>query len=302
MNYDLITILGPTASGKTTLAANLAYQINGEIISADSRQVYKGMDLGTGKDYEDYLVNGNTIPYHIIDIKEAGYKYNVYEYQKDFLNAYEDIKNRNKVPVLCGGTGLYIEAAVKGYKLIQVPVNEPLRTELEKLTLGQLIEKLKTYKLLHATSDITTTKHAIRAIEIEVYYKDHPEIEFHYPKINSLFIGVKYDRQVERERITLRLQQRIDLGMIEEVKKLLAKGLNPEQLIFYGLEYKYLTLFIIGKISYDEMFIKLNTAIHQFAKRQMTWFRRMERNGIEIHWLEGDMPLQEKINRIKSLL
>lgn len=300
--YNLIVILGPTASGKTFVAANLAKELNTEIISADSRQVYCDLNLGTGKDYADYIVDGFPVPYHLIDIKPAGYQYNLYEYQNDFVRVLESIWQSKKIPVLCGGSGLYIEAAIQGYKLIQVPVNESLRKELESKTMEELTAILAGYHTLHNTSDVDTPKRAIRAIEIAEYYTHHPQDTSDYPVIKPLIIGVRYPRNIERERITARLQQRLNDGMIEEVNALLKKGLTPEQLLYYGLEYKFITQHLIGQLSYQEMFNLLNTAIHQFAKRQMTWFRRMERNGINIHWLEGASPMEEKINYIKNWL
>lgn len=297
--YNLIAIVGPTAGGKTSVAANLAFRINGEIISADSRQVYRGMDLGTGKDYGDYIIDGQPIPFHLIDIAEAGYEYNVFEYQKDFLKVFEDIQARGKFPVLCGGSGLYLEAVLNNYKLIQVPLNESLRQQLQDKELEELVEILKTYKSdLHNQTDIENKKRALRAIEIEEYCKNNPEVDAHMPEIKSLTVGVKFDRLSRRKRITERLKQRLDEGMIDEVQKLFDKGLSPEQLTYYGLEYKFLTWYLTGKISYNEMFEQLNTAIHQFAKRQMTWFRRMERQGTVIHWLDGYMPMEEKMERI----
>ncbi len=299
---NLIVILGPTASGKTSVAANLSKAIGGEVISADSRQVYRQLNLGTGKDYEDYLVDGQAVAYHLIDIKPPGYQYNVYEFQQDFLQVFKEIILRQKMPILCGGSGLYIEAAIKGYKLIQVPVNEFLRKELESKSLEELSVILAKYKNLHNVSDVDTVKRAIRAIEIEEYYLHNKPAEDNYPVIKPLLVGVRFDRGVERQRITERLKQRLELGMIEEVKQLLHEGITPEQLVYYGLEYKFVTLYITGQIDYTEMFSQLNTAIHQFAKRQMTWFRRMERSGMKIHWLEGHMPMEQKIEKIKLLL
>lgn len=294
--YNLIAIIGPTASGKTAFAASLAARMNGEIISADSRQIYKRMDIGTGKDLSDYTVKGQTVPYHLIDIKEPGYKYNVFEYQRDFLQAYEAIKSRHKLPILCGGTGLYIEAVLKGYRLLPVPENRTLRQSLEGKTLDELTSILRTYKTLHNTTDTDTPKRAIRAIEIEEYYKNHaPADECPYPNLQALIIGIDIDREKRRERISQRLRQRLDEGMAEEVSRLLDEGISAENLIYYGLEYKYLTLYVTGSIGYDEMFNKLETAIHQFAKRQMTWFRGMERRGFTIHWIGFDTPLEEKI-------
>jgi tRNA dimethylallyltransferase len=297
--YNLITILGPTASGKTAVAAKVASMLDGEVISADSRQVYRGMDLGTGKDYADYIVDGKTVPYHLIDIVDAGYEYNVFEYQKDFLKVFAEITERQKLPVMCGGSGLYLEAVLKNYKLIQVPINEPLREKLEGKSLGELTEILKTYKSdLHNQTDIENEKRAIRAIEIEEYYLSNPEIDTGMPDIRSLVVGVKFDRLSRRKRITERLRQRFKEGMLDEVQRLLDSGLTPEQLTYYGLEYKFMTQHLTGQITWQEMFDGLNVAIHQFAKRQMTWFRRMEKQGIEIRWLDGYLPLEEKVTKI----
>ncbi len=297
--YNLITILGPTASGKTSVAANVAKVLDGEVVSADSRQVYRGMDLGTGKDLADYAIDGQQIPYHLIDIVDAGYEYSVFEYQKDFLKVFEDITNRGKLPVMCGGSGLYLEAVLKSYKLIQVPLNEELRQKLEGKSLNELTEILKTYKSeLHNQTDIENEKRAIRAIEIEEYYLSYPEINTGMPDIRSLVVGVQFDRQTRRKRITTRLRQRLREGMLDEVQRLLDSGLTPEQLTYYGLEYKFMTQHLTGELTYQEMFDGLNVAIHQFAKRQMTWFRRMEKQGIEIRWMDGFMPLEEKVEKI----
>ena len=296
--FDMVTILGPTASGKTAVAVNLAIKLGGEIISADSRQIYRDMDLGTGKDIEEYHINGVDVPYHLIDIAEAGYQYNVFEFQRDFLKVYQEIKERGAFPVMCGGSGMYLEAILKGYRLIQVPVNDERRTELLQLSLEELTEILKHYKSINNTSDIENKKRAVRAIEIEEFCAAHPETDLSFPAINSLIVGVKYDRDSRRRRITDRLKQRLDNGMIEEVVKLIDKGLKPEDLTYYGLEYKYLTLYITGQLTYDEMFNGLNTAIHQFAKRQMTWFRKMERDGFDIKWLDGYMSTGEKTDKI----
>jgi len=297
--YNLITILGPTASGKTSVAANVARALDGEVISADSRQVYRGMDLGTGKDLAEYIIEGQQIPYHLIDIVDAGYEYNVFEYQKDFLKVFEDVATRGKLPIMCGGSGLYLEAVLKNYKLIQVPINEQLRQTLEGKSLDELTEILRTYKSdLHNQTDIENEKRAIRAIEIEEYYLSHPEINTGIPDIHSLVVGVQFDRQTRRKRITARLRQRLREGMLDEVQRLLDSGLTPEQLTYYGLEYKFMTQHLTGQLTYQEMFDGLNVAIHQFAKRQMTWFRRMEKQGIEIRWLDGFMPLEEKVAKI----
>lgn len=301
-NYDLIAILGPTASGKTPFAAALAAELNTEIISADSRQIYRGMDLGTGKDLADYTIGGRQIPYHLIDIADPGYKYNVFEYQRDFLSAYEAIKQKGCLPVLCGGTGMYLEAVLKGYRLLPVPENPELRARLEGKSLAELTEMLKQYKTLHNSTDVDTAKRAIRAIEIEEYYLQTDVAQREFPKLNSLIIGVDIDRELRREKITRRLRQRLDEGMVDEVRRLLAGGIKADDLIYYGLEYKYLTLYAIGEMSYDEMFTGLETAIHQFAKRQMTWFRGMERRGFTIHWVNATLPTEEKILFVKQKL
>lgn len=301
-DYELITILGPTASGKTPFATALAAELNTEIISADSRQIYRGMDLGTGKDLADYTINGREIPYHLIDIVEPGYKYNVFEYQRDFLKAYETIKQKGCLPVLCGGTGMYLESVLKGYRLIPVPENPELRTRLADKSLETLTGILQQYKTLHNSTDVDTVKRAIRAIEIEEYYATHPIAEREFPQLNSLIIGVDIDRELRREKISQRLRQRLNEGMVDEVKQLLAQGIKAEDLIYYGLEYKYLTLYAIGKLTYEEMFAQLETAIHQFAKRQMTWFRGMERRGFTIHWVDATLPTEEKIAFVKQKL
>jgi len=296
----LLVILGPTASGKTSVAAHWAYRNRGEIISADSRQVYRGMTIGTGKDYADYVVNSLPVPHHCVDIVDAGEQYNVYEYQKDFLRAYNDILSRGKIPVLCGGSGMYIEAAINGYRLIQVPVNEELRRESETKTDVELEALLASLKTLHNRSDTDTRKRMVRAIEIAVYQTGHPQDDNDYPEISPLFIGIRYDRDSRRQRITQRLRQRLDEGLIEEARELLDKGLTSEQLEYYGLEYKFLAKYLEHELSYMQMFEQLNSAIHQFAKRQMTWFRRMERNGTTIYWLDGYLPMEEKLHEIDS--
>uniref|UniRef100_UPI003216428D tRNA (adenosine(37)-N6)-dimethylallyltransferase MiaA n=1 Tax=uncultured Draconibacterium sp. TaxID=1573823 RepID=UPI003216428D len=303
MKYNLVTILGPTATGKTGLAAHFAARINGEVISADSRQVYRGMDLGTGKDYEDYFVDGVEIPSHLVDIEDAGVHYNVYRFQTDFIKVFDEINARKKFPVLCGGSGLYLEAVLKNYRLIEVPPNKALRKELEGKTLAELTEILKSLKPeLHNHTDVETDRRAIRAIEIEKYYAENPKDDSEMPDINSLNVGIDFDRGMRRQRITTRLKQRLDEGMLDEVQKLLDSGLTPEQLIYYGLEYKFLTLHLIGELSFDEMFTKLEIAIHQFAKRQMTWFRGMEKRGTKIHWINGHLPMDEKVEEIIRLI
>ena len=302
MKYDLITILGPTASGKTPLATVLADKLGTEIISGDSRQVYRRMDLGTGKDLADYKVEGRSVPYHLIDIVEPGYKYNVFEYQRDFLGAYESIVAKGKLPILCGGTGMYIESVLKGYRLLPVPENPQLRASLEGKSLEELTRILESYKKLHNSTDVDTVKRAIRAIEIEEYYRQQPLEYREFPSLKSLIVGVDIDRELRREKITRRLKQRLDEGMVEEVKGLLAEGIHPDNLIYYGLEYKFLTQYVIGELTYEEMFRQLETAIHQFAKRQMTWFRGMERRGFTIHWLDATLPTEEKVERIINLI
>lgn len=299
MQFDIITILGPTASGKTTLAAHLAAKLgNAEIISADSRQVYKGMDIGTGKDLADY----GEVPYHLIDIAEAGEKYNLFQYQQDFWHTYYNIIGRGRLPILCGGTGLYIESVLKSYKMVPVPENPALRAELEGLSLDRLTEILRGYKTLHNTTDVDTPKRAIRAIEIQEYYRQNRIQEREFPQVKSLTIGVNIDRELRRQKITERLHKRLEEeNMVGEVQKLLQK-VAPEDLIYYGLEYKYLTLYCIGELSYDEMVRQLEIAIHQFAKRQMTWFRGMERRGTEIHWIDATLPMEEKVQRIINLM
>ncbi len=296
--YNLLSVIGPTASGKTNFAVQLALALDGEIISADSRQVYRGMDIGTGKDLDEYVVDGRRVPCHLIDIADAGDKYNVFEYQSDFLNVWNSCCQRQVVPVLCGGSGLYVEAVLKGYKLLAVPVNEALRESLSGLTLQELAVKLASYKKLHNTTEIDTAKRAIRAIEIEEYYRTHPYEEKDFPMIHSLIVGVDVSREVRRERITKRLHERLEHGMVDEVRRILDSGVAPEDLIYYGLEYKFLTLYIIGQLTYDEMVAQLNVAIHQFAKRQMTWFRKMERDGFDIRWLDAGMPMDERVGQV----
>ena len=302
MGYDLITILGPTASGKTTLAARLAYEMHTEVISGDSRQVYRRMDLGTGKDLEDYVVEGIQVPYHLIDIVEPGTKYNVFEYQRDFLKVYEELRGEGKVPVLCGGTGLYLESVLRGYRLMPVPENEALRTVLAGKSLEELTEMLKSYKQLHNTTDVDTPKRVIRAIEIEEYYRNHPAEGRDFPSIHALVVGIDIDRETRRRKISERLKQRLEHGMLDEIRDLLSEGIPAENLIYYGLEYKYLTQYVIGELTYEEMYRKLEIAIHQFAKRQMTWFRGMERRGIQIHWLEASSPMEDKVAQIRRWL
>ena len=310
---EMITILGPTASGKTPVAARLAAEIGGEIISADSRQVYRRMDIGTGKDLGDYVVRSQEsgvrrqIPYHQIDIREPGTKYNLFEYQQDFFDAYEAIQNRGAVPILCGGTGLYIEAVLKGYHLSPVPQNQALRDSLEGKSLAELTQmltdlKAKTGSNMHNTTDVDSCQRAIRAIEIETYNIEHPTPRRELPPVDSIIIGIDIDRELRRERITRRLKIRLEEGMVEEVKALLDEGIPADDLIYYGLEYKFVTEYLTGKITYDEMFTRLEIAIHQFAKRQMTWFRGMERRGFQIHWIDATLPMEEKVSQIIQIV
>ncbi len=302
----LLTILGPTASGKTALAAALAHRTGGEIISADSRQVYRRMDIGTGKDLQDYVVEGEQIAYHLIDIAEPGTKYNLFRYQHDFLAVYNSIVERGRQPILCGGTGLYIEAVLKGYRLSAVPENPALRKELESLSMEQLTEMLRELKqkngsCMHNTTDVDTAQRAIRAIEIETFNGQHAPEAAVLPKMDALVVGVSIDREERRRKITCRLKQRLDEGMADEIRGLLAEGIPAEDLIYYGLEYKFVTEYVTGKCSYQEMFSRLEIAIHQFAKRQMTWFRGMERRGFDIHWIDAMLPLSDKVEQILAL-
>ena len=301
-NFDLITILGPTACGKTKLAVALADRVGGEILSADSRQVYRGMDIGTGKDLADYNIGGKTIPYHLIDIAEPGSKYNVYEFQGDFLKAYKDVVARGVQPIMCGGTGLYLESVLRGYRLIPVPENPELRRSLEGKTLAELTEILKGYKTLHNTTDVDTCKRAIRAIEIEECYRNTPVEVGAFPALRSLNIGVDISRDMRRELISSRLEKRLNEGMIDEIKGLLDRGISADDLIYYGLEYKYVTLYVTGKLEYKYLLQELEVAIHQFAKRQMTWFRGMERRGIHIEWIPFEWSMEQKVNRIVELM
>lgn len=301
-NYELITIIGPTASGKTAFAAALAARLDTEIISGDSRQVYRSMDIGTGKDLADYMVDGKQIPYHLIDICNPGDKYNVFEYQHDFHKAFEEIRKKGKLPILCGGTGMYIESVLRGFKLLDVPQNPALRESLKGKSLVELEQILASYKVLHNKTDVDSAQRTIRAIEIEEFYKTEAPDKREYAPINSLIIGVDIDRELRREKISRRLRARLDEGMVDEVRAILATGVKPEDLIYYGLEYKFLTLYIIGQLTYDEMISQLEIAIHQFAKRQMTWFRGMERRGLHIHWLDATLPTDEKINNVLALI
>jgi tRNA dimethylallyltransferase len=301
-HFDLLIVTGPTASGKTSLAVALADMLKGEVISADSRQVYKLMNLGTGKDYNEYIVNGRQVKSHLIDIADPGYKYNVFEYQRDFLRTYNDLKSRNVFPVVCGGSGMYLDSIVSGYNMYEVPPDPMLRKALGKKSLQELIEILSTFKNLHNSTDTDTKKRVIRAIEIEHFNMSGKKNQVMFPQIKPLIIGLIFDRNKRREMISSRLKKRLKEGMVNEVKDLLDGGMAPEDLIYYGLEYKYITLYVTGKLNYVEMFRQLEIAIHQFSKRQMTWFRGMERKGIVIHWLDGELPFEQKVQRVHEML
>ncbi len=296
--HDILVITGPTATGKTRLSAMVADRLGGEVISADSRQVYRGMDIGTGKDLSDYIVYGRTVPVHMVDIVDAGYRYNVFEYQRDFLEVFEDMSTRGVFPVVCGGSGMYVDSIVSGYRLVQVPVNPQLRALLEGKSLDELTEILSKYKSLHNSTDFDTVKRAVRAIEIADYYTHHPVDGSPFPVRNPLVTAVFVDRETRRQRISDRLRTRLGEGMIEEVQRLLAGGIHPDDLIYYGLEYKYITLYLMNRLTLDEMIRKLEIEIHRFAKRQMTWFRGMERRGIAINWIDGSMGDEEKVECI----
>ncbi len=299
----LITVLGPTASGKTLFAAHLAKTVNGEIISADSRQLYRGMDIGTGKDLGDYVINGEQIPYHLIDICAAGDKYTLFDYHNDFHAAYQDIISRGKTPVLCGGTGLYIESVLKGYNLPDVPANSELREELETKSLEELTQILSSYKKLHNTTDIENKKRVIRAIEIAKFQFENASTNLTYPPVESTILGLEIERDERRKKISVRLKKRVyEEGMIDEVKGLINSGVHPDDLIYYGLEYKFVTLYVIGRLTFDEMYNGLEIAIHQFAKRQMTWFRGMERRGFTIRWIDSTLSIEEKLSKALSII
>lgn len=301
-NYDLVVITGPTAAGKTAVASAVAAELNGEVISADSRQVYRRMNIGTGKDYGDYIVNDRQIPYHLIDIAEPGYRYNVFEYQRDFAKVYSDLKARNVFPIVCGGSGMYVDSIVTRYRLTEVPPDPVFREEMNRKKMEELIEMLKSYKTLHNKTDIDSKHRIIRALEIERFYHLAGEETWEMPEIKSLIAGIHLDRDDRRKRISERLEYRLRNGMVDEVRKLLDDGTDSETLIYYGLEYKYITLYLLNELTYEEMTAKLETAIHRYAKRQMTWFRGMERKGIKIHWVDGLLPVSEKADRIISLL
>lgn len=298
----LITILGPTATGKTKLAVKLASIIGGEIISADSRQVYRGMNLGTGKDLDDFIVYGKQIPYHLIDLHNPGYEYNIFEFQNDFKNAHNLIEKRGNIPIMCGGSGMYLDSILRAYQMKEAPLNEKLREDLKGLSHIMLIDRLKAVSPLHNTTDVNTTERLIRAIEI-AEAENSNKVLFDYIKVlRTINFGIFFERKQIRERITERLHKRLEEGMIDEVKNLLEEGYTEDQLTFYGLEYKYLTMCVVGKISWDEMFNKLNIAIHQFAKRQMTWFRRMEKKGVHINWIDGNLSSEESLSLILQKL
>ena len=298
----MIVVLGPTATGKTSLAVNIADRVGGEIISADSRQVYQGMDIGTGKDLSEYKIGGKQIPYHLIDIVPAGAEYNVFEYQKDFINVFNEFEKRTAFPVFCGGTGMYIQSVLQGYQLIQVPNIEELRQQLENKEIEELVEILKSYGPLHNKTDIEHRKRLIRAIEIADYTKKHGEKKMEFPEIKPIIFGIHFEPEKLRKRITIRLKQRLEEGMVEEVKSLLDKGIDYEKLKYYGLEYKFVSMYLSGELNYNDMYQKLNSAIHQFAKRQRTWFRKMEREGYEINWIEGKLSLDKKLEVVMELL
>lgn len=300
--YDLITVVGPTASGKTSFACQLAATMDAEIVSGDSRQVYRGMDIGTGKDLADYVVEGQKIPYHLIDIRDAGYKYNIFEYQSDFHAAYNTIKSRGKDVVLCGGSGLYIESVLKGYSLLNVPENKELRANHEHMSLAELETILASYKNLHNKTDVDTAQRAIRAIEIEEYKKQYPLQQTDFKPLNSLIVGIDIERELRRKKISKRLKARLDEGMIKEIKELLDGGISPDDLLYYGLEYKFVTQYLLKELSFNQMFDQLEIAIHQFAKRQMTWFRGMEKRGLKIHWLDSASTQWERIELVNQLL
>ena len=304
MKYDIVTILGPTATGKTALAANIAHRLGGEIISADSRQIYRGMDIGTGKDLDEYEIDGEIVPFHLIDIADAGSRYNLFEYQRDFTAVLADLRSRGKLPVLCGGSGLYIEAILDRYKMVEVPVNSALRKKLESKDISQLEKILRSYPEhhMHNKTDLDTPQRAIRAIEIAEYYSKHGRRDSSVPPLNPVIIGIAIDRDTRRKRITDRLHARLKEGMIDEVRGLLDSGIKPEDLIYYGLEYRYITLYLTGQMEYPDMVSSLETAIHQFAKRQMTWFRGMERRGFKIHWINGDKKLPERIEEALAII
>jgi tRNA dimethylallyltransferase len=302
INFDLLVLTGPTAAGKTALAAMVASLTGAEIISADSRQIYRGMDIGTGKDLSEYIINGRLVPFHLIDIAEPGYKYSVFEYQRDFLKVYSELCSRGVLPIVCGGSGMYIDSIVSGYRLAEVPPDHSFREEHEKMSMEELTAILKTYRELHNVTDLDTKKRVVRAIEIERFYAAREGSVTSFPRLRSLVVGVSIDRDARRAKISQRLRDRLDNGMIDEVKRLMDNGVSSETLIYYGLEYKYITQYLTGVISFEEMFSRLETEIHRFAKRQMTWFRGMERKGTEIHWIDSLLPMEDKAQQILKLL
>jgi tRNA dimethylallyltransferase len=302
MKYDLLTVLGPTAVGKTSVAVRAALRLGGEVLSGDSRQVYRGMDVGTGKDLAEYTVDGMSVPYHLIDIVDAGEKYNVHQYQQDFRTAYAAIRQRQKMPVLCGGSGLYIAAVTQGYSLPDAPPNASLRRSLEQKSDAELAALLQSLKTLHNTTDTRSRRRAIRAIEIALYAQNHPSPDNAFPAIRTLYVGLTLPREQRRERISQRLHDRLQNGLVEEVERLLGQGVAAADLMYYGLEYKFVTLYLQRQLTRSEMTERLETAIHQFAKRQMTWFRGMERKGIPIHWIDAALPMEEKVEKTVGLL
>jgi tRNA dimethylallyltransferase len=301
MAHKLLTITGPTACGKTSLAAELAFQLGGEIISADSRQVFRGMDIGSGKDLADYHIHNTDIPYHLIDIHDAGYEYNVYQFQNDFIRAFGDIVSRGRQPILCGGTGMYIEAVVKGYQLADAPIDPDFRQRMEAYTDEELTARLASYIKLHNHTDTESRDRLLRALEIQEYHLQHPDAYPHMPDMEHIIIGVRYPREQVIERIGIRLRERLQNGMIDEVQSLLDQGVPEERLLRYGLEYRHVTRYLRGECTYDEMYEHLYTDIRRFSKRQMTWFRRMERQGITIHWIDGPQPLDIKVAQVLQL-
>ncbi len=298
----LITILGPTATGKTALAAEVACRIGGEVISADSRQVFRGMDVGTGKDLADYNVRGTAIPYHVIDICNPAEEYNAYRFMGDFLKAYDSIVSRGRVPIMCGGTGMYLDAVIRGYHLADAPIDEAYRASLACYSDEELTERLASYISLHNHTDTETRERLVRALEIQEFAQKHPEAYIHMPEMEHHVFGISYPREVIIARIENRLRRRLAEGMTDEVQRLLDSGVSAERLMKFGLEYRHVTRYLLGQCSQEEMFRDLFTDIRRFAKRQMTWFRRMERNGVDIHWIDGTLPMEEKVSMVSAAL